>query len=146
MATAMGGTEATAFIEKQQKGNRKGRKQGSKNLTTVSSRLGTDTHKAQEQSHKAIALFTKYEGNWNQIWGSSEFHHLGIAQKKFENHVRSQLKRVQKKAFATAQKGNRERSNVLKHLKRNRASTIAYLSQLRPDKANSKLTLNSKLG
>jgi hypothetical protein len=91
--------------------------------------LGTDTHKAQEQSHKAVALFTKYKGNWNQIWGSSEFRHLRIAQKKFENHVSSQLKRVRKKASATAQKGNRERSNVLKHLKRNRAGTIAYLLQ-----------------
>lgn len=76
----------------------------------------------KEESEKAVSLYTKYEGNWNQIWGSSEFREMGLAQKKFENHVRSQLKRVRKQTTPnkTKHKGDKERTFVLKSLKRKR--------------------------
>jgi hypothetical protein len=41
-------------------------------------------------------LYYDFNGNWQQIWASNEFKQMNIPPKKFQNHIKAQLKKMRK--------------------------------------------------
>jgi hypothetical protein len=59
----------------------------------------------RDVSKELCELFKTLHGNWNQIYSSPEFKIFGLTEKKFENHIRSQLQRVCNKKAANVSVG-----------------------------------------